>query len=71
MSWSLIPWSEHTHKRMTYAELREQLMSMDEKHLNQRVTLYSIADDRLITIYQTDYIDPTDPVVPDRFVLTF
>ena len=71
MSWGLIPWSETTHKKMTYGELREQLMCMDEKYLQQTVTHYDIANDRVVPMYQTDYADPTDPVIPDRFVITF
>ena len=71
MSWGLIPWSLLTHRQMTYVELREQLMCMDEKYLHQTVTLYSIADDEVVPMYQTDFTDSEDQVIPDHFVLTF
>ena len=56
---------------MTYGELREQLMCMDEKYLHQTVTLYSIADDEVVPMYETDFTDSDDQVIPDHFVLTF
>jgi hypothetical protein len=71
MSWGLIPWSLLSHKQMTYGELREQLICMEEKYLHQTVTLYSIADDEVIPMYETDFTDSDDQVIPDHFVLTF
>ena len=56
---------------MTYGELREQLMCMDEKYLHQPVTLYSIADDEVVPMYETDFTDSEDQVIPDHFVLVF
>ena len=71
MSWGLIPWSLLSHKQMTYRELLSQLLDLDDAHLNQTVTLYSIADDEVVPMYQTDFTDSEDQVIPDHFVLTF
>jgi hypothetical protein len=72
MSWSLIPWSESTHKKMTYLELLEQLQRMAPDVLKQKVTIYSIANDRFIPAYSTDYTAPDSlDIPPNHFVITY
>lgn len=72
MSWSLIPWSESTHKKMTYLELLEQLQRMPTDTLQQKVMLYSISNDRFIPAYSTDYTAPDSvDIRPNQFVITY
>ena len=72
MSWSLIPWSESTHKKMTYQELLEQLQRMPTDTLQQKVMLYSISNDRFIPAYATDYTAPDSvDIRPNQFVITY
>ena len=57
---------------MTYAELREVLMSMDEEHLRQTVTLYSLEEDEFVPAIGTDYTDnECQTLDPDHLVISF
>ena len=57
---------------MTYGELREVLMSMDEDHLRQTVTLYSLECDEFVPAIGTDYTDDQCQTLdPDHLVISF
>jgi len=72
MSWGLIPWSQLSHRQMTYRKLLEQLQCCPSSTLDQTVTLYSIADDEFVPAYMTDYTDDESQVLdPNHLVITF
>ena len=72
MSWGLIPWSRLKHKQMTYRKLLEQLQCCPTSTLDQTVTLYSIADDKFVPAYMTDYTDEESQTLdPNHLVITF
>ena len=56
-TWTVIPWTILKDMTMTYGELREVLMSMDEEHLHQTVTLYCLEEDEFVPAIGTDYTD--------------
>ena len=70
MSWGLIPWSESTHKKMTYRKLLEQLQTCPTETLDKEVMLYSIAKDEVIPAYMTAYTIKVS-AHPDHLVITF
>ena len=70
-TWTVIPWSILKDLTMTYAELREVLMSMDEEHLRQTVTLYCLEEDEFYAI-GTDFTDDECQTIdPDHLVISF
>ena len=72
MSWGLIPWSQLSHRQMTYRKLLEQLQCCPSSTLDQTVTLYSIADDEFVPAYMTDYTDENSQILdPNHLVITF
>ena len=72
MSWGLIPWSRLKHRKMTYRKLLEQLQCCPTSTLDQTVTLYSIADDKFVPAYMTDYTDEESQTLdPNHLVITF
>ena len=72
MSWGLIPWSQLSHRQMTYRKLLEQLQCCPSSTLDQTVTLYSIADDEFVPAYMTDYTDEDSQILdPNHLVITF
>ena len=57
---------------MTYGELREVLMCMDEEHLRQTVTPYSLECDEFVPAIGTDYTDDQCQTLdPDHLVISF
>lgn len=57
---------------MTYGELREVLMSMDEEHLRQTVTLYCLEEDEFVPALGTDFTDnECQTIDPDHLVISF
>ena len=57
---------------MTYGELREVLMSMDEEHLRQTVTLYCLEEDEFVPAIGTDFTDTECQTIdPDHLVISF
>ena len=72
MSWGLIPWSQLSHRQMTYRKLLEQLQCCPSSTLDQTVTLYSIADDEFVPAYMTDYTDEESQILdPNHLVISF
>ncbi len=71
-TWTVIPWSILKDLTMTYGELREVLMCMDEKHLRQTVTIYSLESDEFAPAIGTDYTDDECQTLdPDHLVISF
>jgi hypothetical protein len=71
-TWTVIPWTILKDMTMTYGELREVLMSMDEEHLRQTVTLYSLECDEFVPAIGTDYTDnECQTIDPDHLVISF
>ena len=71
-TWTVIPWSILKDLTMTYGELREVLMCMDEKHLHQTVTLYCLEEDEFVPAIGTDYTDEECQTIdPDHLVISF
>ena len=71
-TWTVIPWSILKDLTMTYGELREVLMSMDEEHLRQTVTLYCLEEDEFVPAIGTDYTDEQCQTIdPDHLVISF
>ena len=71
-TWVLIPWSIIKHYSMTYADLLKELQELSPEQLNQKVTLYSIAEDEFVPAYMTDMTDEEEQVLdPNHFVITF
>ena len=71
-TWVLIPWSIIKHYSMTYADLLKELQELSPEQLNQKVTLYSIAEDEFVPAYMTDVTDSEEQVLdPNHFVITF
>ena len=57
---------------MTYADLLKELQELSPEQLNQKVTLYSIAEDEFVPAYMTDMTDEEEQVLdPNHFVITF
>jgi hypothetical protein len=72
MSWGLIPWSQLKHKQMTYRQLLQQLLELSPEQLNQTATLYSIRDDKFISVYGWDTTADDSQVLDlDHFVITY
>ena len=71
-TWTVIPWTILKDMTMTYGELREVLMCMDEEHLRQTVTLYSLECDEFVPAIGTDYTDEQCQTIdPDHLVISF
>ena len=71
-TWTVIPWSILKDLTMTYGELREVLMNMDEQHLRQTVTLYCLEEDEFVPAIGTDYTDEECQTIdPDHLVISF
>ena len=72
-TWTVIPWSILKDLTMSYRELRDTLNRLDDEHLNQTVTLYSLQDDEFVPAIMTDYTDETtlEHLDPDHLVITF
>tara|TARA_B100002019_G_scaffold246597_1_gene224552 strand:+ start:4778 stop:4996 length:219 start_codon:yes stop_codon:yes gene_type:complete len=72
MSWGLIPWSQLTHRKMTYQQLLDQLQELTPQQLNQTATLYSIKEDEFVPVYSGDFTDSDEQVLDaNHFVITF
>ena len=71
-TWTVIPWSILKDLTMTYGELREVLMCMDEEHLRQTVTLYCLEEDEFVPAIGTDFTDDECQTIdPDHLVISF
>ena len=73
IGWTVIPWSLLKNMTMSYRDLRDTLNKLDEDHLNQTVTLYSLRDDDFVPAVMTDYTDETtlEHLDPDHLVISF
>ena len=72
-TWTVIPWSILKDLTMSYRDLRDTLNRLDDDHLDQTVTLYSLQDDDFVPAIMTDYTDVTtlEHLYPDHLVITF
>ncbi len=72
-TWTVIPWSILKDLTMSYRDLRDTLNRLDEDHLDQTVTLYSLQDDDFVPAIMTDYTDEStlEHLDSDHLVITF
>jgi len=54
---------------MTYKDLLDQLMMMDEEQINQSVTIYNTDDDEYIPVSHTETTSEADVLDENHFYL--